>query len=54
MGIFKRKERADPPHPRREPRLKGGLTPENLAQVFAGCVDYNRRSISVGGNKAMR
>ena len=54
MGIFKKKERADPPHPRREPRLEGGLTPENLAQVFAGCVDYNRRSISVGGNKAMR
>ncbi len=54
MGILSRKPRPDPPHPRREPRLEGGLTPENLARVFAGCVDYNRRSIAVGGNEALR
>ncbi len=54
MGIFGRGQVSDPPHPRREPRLEGRLTPEELARVFEGCVDYNRRSISVGGNEALR
>lgn len=54
MGIFGRERVSDPPHPRREPRLEGGLTPENLARVFADCVDYNRRSVAVGGNEALR
>ena len=54
MGFFERSPRPDPPHPRREPRLEGELTPENLARVFAGCVDYNRRSVAVGGNEALR
>lgn len=54
MGIFGRERVSDPPHPRREPRLEGGLTPENLARVFEDCVDYNRRSVAVGGNEALR
>ena len=54
MGIFGRRPVEDPPHPRREPRLEGPLTPERLGEVFRDCVDYNRRSIAVGGNEAMR
>ncbi len=54
MGFFGRKPRPDPPHPRREPRLAGALTAENLARVFENCVDYNRRSVAVGGNEALR
>lgn len=54
MGIFQKKPLADPPHPRKEPRLEGALTAENLAGVFADCVDFNCRSVAVGGNEAMR
>ena len=54
MGFFGRAKRPDPPHPRKEPRLEGPLTAERLGQVFADCVDYNRRSVTVGGNEAMR
>ena len=42
------------PHPRREPRLEGPLTPERLGEVFSGCSDYQRRQVCVGGNVAMR
>ena len=44
MGILGRRPVEDPPHPRREPRLEGPLTPERLGEVFRDCVDYNRRS----------
>ena len=54
MGFFGHTPRPDPPHPRKEPRLEGGLTPENLARVFENCVDYHRRSVCVGGNEALR
>lgn len=54
MGFFGRRPRPDPPHPRKVPRLEGGLTAENLARVFGNCVDYNRRSVAVGGNEALR
>ncbi|MDE6107844.1 MAG: spore germination protein, partial [Oscillospiraceae bacterium] len=54
MGFFGQKRVAVPPHPRREPRLEGALTAENLAGAFADCVDFNCRSITVGGNEAMR
>ena len=54
MGFFGEKRRPSPPHPRQEPRLEGPLTAEALAGVFSDCVDYNRRSITVGGNEAMR
>ena len=54
MGILGRRPEPDPPHPRREPRRPGPLTAEALAGVFTDCVDYNRRSIAVGGNEALR
>ena len=54
MGFFGRRPCPEPPHPRREPRLEGELTAENLARVFENCVDYNRRSVAVGGNEALR
>ncbi|MDD5938029.1 MAG: spore germination protein [Clostridiales bacterium] len=54
MGFFGRKKTADPPHPRKEPRLEGPLTAESLGRVFGGCVDYNRRSVAVGGNESLR
>ena len=54
MGIFGQTPPADPPHPRRQPRLEGPLTPEELGRVFENCVDYSRRSIAVGGNQALR
>lgn len=41
-----------PPHKRREPRLSGELTVENVADVFADCVDFQRREVAVGGNEA--
>ncbi len=50
MSFFGQKGPADPPHPRREPRLEGGLTPERLEEVFSGCVDFNHRTVEVGGN----
>ena len=54
MGFFGGRPAPDPPHPRQEPRLNGGLTMENLGRVFENCVDYNRRSVTVGGNEALR
>ena len=46
--------RTDPPHPRREPRVEGPLTGERLEEVFAGCVDFQRRPVAVGGSGTMR
>lgn len=54
MGFFGQKAPEDPPHPRQVPRLEGTLTPEDLGRVFGGCVDYSRRSVTVGGNEALR
>lgn len=54
MGDFKGMGARSQPHPRKEPRLAGALTAERLAEVFSGCVDFNRRSIAVGGNENLR
>ena len=54
MGLFTKKPVYDPPHPRKEPRLDGPLTPERLGEVFENCVDFNCRSVAVGGNEALR
>ena len=43
MGIFGEKREQIPPHPRREPRLTGPLTPEGVEAAFGGCVDFERR-----------
>lgn len=45
MGIFGAKKEEIPPHPRREPRFAGPLTPERAAEVFEGCVDFSRRTV---------
>lgn len=54
MGIFEKRGRSDPPHPRQEPRLAGELTVERLAEVFSDCADFTRRELAVGGNEALR
>ena len=54
MSLFGNPAPTDPPHPRKEPRLPGPQTTERRAQVFAGGVDINRRSVAVGGNQALR
>ena len=54
MGSFGRGQASDPPHPRREPRLAGELTAEELERVFAGCVDFDHRSVAAGGNEKRR
>ena len=38
-----------PPHPRREPRLSGPLTAENMARIFTDCADFSTRTVSLGG-----
>lgn len=45
MGIFGRKKRIPPPHPRREPRIPGPPTADNIAGVFRDCVDFKRRTL---------
>ena len=40
------------PHPRKEPRYQGSLTPEELERVFAGCVDFTRRTAALEGESA--
>ena len=54
MGLFAGKKTVDPPHPRQTPRCSGPLTAESLGRIFENCVDYNRRSVAVGGNEALR
>jgi len=36
------------PHPRREPRLPGALTLEDLKGVFSGCADFFTRTVALG------
>ena len=38
------------PHPRREPRFAGELTPENLSGIFRDCVDFTSRTVALGGD----
>lgn len=45
MGIFGVKKEEVPPHPRREPRYPGPLTPDNVAEVFGDCIDFSRRGV---------
>ncbi len=54
LGVLGPDKRSDPPHPRKEPRLEGPLTPERLEEVFSNCVDFHRQSVAVGGNQAFR
>lgn len=54
MENYNEKQVKDPPHPRKEPRLPGKLTAERLAEVFDGCVDFERRTVAVGGNENRR
>lgn len=54
MGFFGRKGEAVPHHPRREPRIAGELTLENLERVFSGCVDFQTRQVDLAGDAAKR
>ena len=45
MGIFGAKKEEIPPHPRREPRFEGPLTPDRVAGIFTDCVDFSRRTV---------
>ncbi len=45
-----KRETADAPHPRREPRIPGELSLENLERVFAGCADFNKREVLLHGD----
>ena len=54
MGILGREKRTVPPHPRKEPRLEGPLTEEALGRVFSDCVDYNCRTVLLGGREDRR
>lgn len=50
MGIFGSQTQTPPPHPRKEPRISGPLTADNIASVFEGCADFNRRTLYLGGD----
>lgn len=52
MGIFGTKREEVPPHPRREPRYDCAPTAENIAGVFAGCADFNRRTVYLNNDPA--
>ena len=54
MGIFGAKKEEVPPHPRREPRLSGALTPERVAEVFADCVDFGQRDFFLNNDPDKR
>lgn len=49
MGFFGKKQEEIPYHPRKEPRLEGALTLDNVAKTFAGCADFSRRQVALGG-----
>ena len=36
------------PHPRREPRVPGELTPEGLKAAFSDCADFLSRTVALG------
>jgi len=38
------------PHPRREPRFPGPLTPENIAGIFQDCADFKTRQAVLHGD----
>ena len=50
MGFFGRKREEVPPHPRREPRFALALSLESLEAVFAGCVDFSKRTVELAGD----
>lgn len=50
MGIFGMKKSSVPPHPRREPRFSGALTPDQVEMIFGESVDFSRRRFSLGNN----
>ena len=48
------KQKANAPHPRREPRLPGPLSLARLEEVFSGCVDFSRREVYLHGDQSRR
>lgn len=54
MGIFGGKQEPVPPHPRREPRLVGPVTPGMVQEVFGGSVDFMRRDFYLNNDPERR
>lgn len=54
MGLFGRKKRVPPPHPRPETRIGGPLTADRVATVFEGCADFGRRTLYLNNDPARR
>ena len=50
MGIFGQDRREDPPHPRKDPRIDGPLTPGTMKCTFRDCVDFAQRQVALGGD----
>lgn len=50
MGWFGRRQRMEPPHPRKEPRIDLPITEENICAVFRDAADFTVRTASLGGD----
>ena len=46
--FFRREKSDEGPHPRQEPRFKGAINSKTLEDIFAGCGDFETRSIKPG------
>ena len=54
MGMFGADRDWVPPHPRKEPRLEGPPTPQRVAEVFEGCVDFGQREFLLNNDPEKR
>jgi len=54
MGIFGRRKRVPPPHPRQEPRVTCPLTADGIALLFEGCADFGRRTLYINNDPSRR
>ena len=45
-----KQNKANAPHPRREPRIPGPLSLARLEEVFSGCADFRKREIYLHGD----
>lgn len=54
MGIFGNRQESVPPHPRREPRFTGPLTPLRVQEIFGGSADFTRRDFFLNNDAARK